>query len=556
MEITHFEPGPVPAQARPVAVPMRDGVQLAADVYLPSDTGPAPAVLVRLPYDKNGEYCFMREIAAYIVGRGYATVVQDVRGKFRSEGDTVFGVHEVNDGYDTVDWVSKQEWCDGSVVMWGDSYFGLTQLAAVASGHPALRAISPRLTGTQLASTVPAADGHLAVDPNWRREYFATHYITRDTYLWDADWSQRPLVDQFEQFFAEIGERSPSYDRDMTEPSALRGLDIEDLAGARPVPTLFTVGWYDNCAMWSWQDITRLSQDPEWARHLHLRLEAIDHENFSLADAPITAETNHAESPEPRSRLIAKILDPALAFFDHWLGRAEAEQPTRVTYEVCQEGWRTAEQWPPAGGRELVLHAAAGDDERHGRLSAEIPYDTGEFLRWTSDGSDLVPSIAKDPFAMVYGKRDLAVDTERGDVASVESAPLDDDLVLAGPVSLHGVLRADQPSTDLHVRLLDIDQEGRGTLIARGNVRLFGTESYTPFQVGLLHAAYRVAPGHRLRLHLADSDHPDFFFNPGDGSDSWTALKAASCTSTLALGGSEGLRLSLTVLPNQADWAG
>ncbi|MEU9448887.1 CocE/NonD family hydrolase [Streptomyces sp. NPDC048277] len=551
MNIVRFEPGAVPAQARPVGIPMRDGAELAADVYLPSDDGPAPAVLVRLPYDKDGIYCFMPEIAAHIVERGYAAVIQDVRGKFRSEGATEFGVHEVNDGHDTVDWVARQDWCDGSVVMWGDSYFGLTQLAAAASGHPALRAIAPRLTGTQLSRAVPAIDGSPAVDTTWRREYFATHYVARDTFLWEADWSQRPLADQFERFFDEIGQRSPSYDRDITEPSALRALDVEELVSARPVPTLFTVGWYDNCAPWSWNDVTRLRQDPEWARHLHLRLEAIDHENFSLADAPITPDKNHAESPEARTRLIAKILDPALAFFDHWLGRSRAEPPTRVAYEVCREGWRTAEEWPPPAARQVVLHTAAGEDERHGHLTPERPAAEGGFLRWTADGADLVPSIANDAFAMVHGMRDLSLDTERGDVASAQTEPLPDGLVLAGPVTLHGTLRADQPSADLHVRLLDIDADGTGSLIARGNVRLSGlseAEDGTPFRVSLLHAAYRVAPGHRLRLHLAGSDHPDFMFNPGDGSDAWDALKAATTTTALALGGAEGLRLSLSVL--------
>ncbi|MFG2937830.1 CocE/NonD family hydrolase [Streptomyces sp. NPDC048282] len=554
MDILRAEPGPLPAQARQAGVPTRDGVELATDVYLPADGGPAPAVLVRLPYDKNGIYCFMPEIAAHIVERGYAAVIQDVRGKFRSGGATEFGVHEVDDGYDTLDWVSRQEWCDGSVVMWGDSYFGLTQLAAAASGHPALRAIAPRLTGTQLSRALPGSGDARSVDTVWRREYFALHYVTQDTYLWEVDWSKRPLADQFEEFFSEIGQRSASYDQDLTEPSSLQALSVEQLVDARPVPTLFTVGWYDNCAPWSWHDIERLLANPGWSEQLYLRLEAIDHENFTLTDAPVTPENNHAESAEARARMIARILDPALAFFDHELGRAQGEQPARVTYETCRAGWGTAEQWPPASSRGLVLHAAAGDDERHARLSAESEEGPGDghALRWTSDGTDLVPSIAKDPFAMVYGKRDLAPDTERADVASVDSEPFAAGLTLAGPVDLYGSLRADQPSADLHVRLLDIAPDGTGSLIARGNVRLYGAEAGVPFQVSLLHAAYRVAPGHRLRLHLASSDHPDFMFNPGDGSDAWDVLKVPASTTTLALGGPDGLRISLTVLPDQA----
>ena len=123
---------------------MRDGVHLATDVYLPDGPGPFPAVLVRLPYDKNGRYCWIPFLATHFVARGYAFVPQDVRGRFRSEGEPVAFVNEVPDGYDTIDWIARQPWSNGDVGMWGDSYYGFTQWAAVASGHPALKAIVPR----------------------------------------------------------------------------------------------------------------------------------------------------------------------------------------------------------------------------------------------------------------------------------------------------------------------------------------------------------------------------------------------------------------------------
>ena len=88
-------PAPLDPRARQYLVPMRDGVRLATDVYLPEGPGPFPAVLVRLPYDKNGRYCWMPFLATHFVARGYAFVPQDVRGKFRSEGEPVAFVNEV-----------------------------------------------------------------------------------------------------------------------------------------------------------------------------------------------------------------------------------------------------------------------------------------------------------------------------------------------------------------------------------------------------------------------------------------------------------------------------
>jgi hypothetical protein len=240
MQITAVRPGPVPSDAVEVAIPMRDGVELAADVYAPAPE-PQLVVLVRLPYDKDGAYCFMPDIARYITERGYAVVVQDVRGKFRSGGATEFGVHEVDDGYDTVEWMAAQPWCTGAVAMWGDSYFGMTQLAAGASGHPALKAISPRLTGTRLAQEVTYPDGSRDVEATARKRYFAGWYVDRNAYEWQMDWTARPLRAPFERFFAELGTRSVNFDAEFPRQPRFVGPSLESLLDAPAVPTLFTV---------------------------------------------------------------------------------------------------------------------------------------------------------------------------------------------------------------------------------------------------------------------------------------------------------------------------
>ena len=120
VDLVTIEPAPADALADQVMVPSRDGVRLATDVYLPAGNR-HPAVLVRLPYDKCGRYTFMPQLAPWFTERGYAFVVQDVRGKFRSEGETVPYVHEVYDGYDTIEWIVRQPWSDGTVGMFGST---------------------------------------------------------------------------------------------------------------------------------------------------------------------------------------------------------------------------------------------------------------------------------------------------------------------------------------------------------------------------------------------------------------------------------------------------
>ena len=173
-------------------------------------------MLVRLPYDKGGRYTFMSDIAPSFTDRGYAFVVQDVRGKFRSEGETLAFVHEVDDGYDTLEWMVAQPWCDGNIGMWGDSYYGYTQWAAVASEHPALKAIVPRVTTADLAGSV----GNDPVIPLYLGEYLAMYWLDDKIYHWAPDYGHRPLAEVFDEAFEAIGRRAASFDRFVTTSAA------------------------------------------------------------------------------------------------------------------------------------------------------------------------------------------------------------------------------------------------------------------------------------------------------------------------------------------------
>ena len=175
---------------------MRDGVSLATDVYLPDGPGPWPAVLVRLPYDKNGRYCWMPFISRYFTERGYAFLPQDVRGKFRSGGETNAFVHEIEDGYDTIEWITAQPWADGAVGMWGDC----TTVHPVDGGRlraPRAEAIVPRVTVADLF------DWLAGVTPLYGADYLAE--------FWSDD--PAPLDARLEPPAAERGVR-PRFRRD------------------------------------------------------------------------------------------------------------------------------------------------------------------------------------------------------------------------------------------------------------------------------------------------------------------------------------------------------
>jgi putative CocE/NonD family hydrolase len=535
-------PAPIDPRARQFMLPMRDGVRLATDVYLPDGPGPFAAVLVRLPYDKNGRYCFMPFIARHVTARGYAFVPQDVRGKFRSEGDPLAFVGEVPDAYDTIEWITRQPWCNGDVGTWGDSYYGFTQWAAVAAQHPALKAIVPRVT-------IADIDGWLeGVTPLYGAHYLAEFWTDHATNEWTVDWSRRPLAAVFDEAFEAIGQRSASFDYVLARARGAARAEL--FPGAHPfdvlrIPTLHGIGWFDYEA---------LARNPATAPFQYLHAGSTDHENYKVEDVPIPESADHDRHDDALERMLPSYIGPALDFFDAFLsGRTEPAVVPRVRWHLPGAGWQESPSWPPPGAVELRLYLAdaerAGETAAGGSLSSE-PSGRGE-VAWTHDPENLVPSTIVNPFALLYEYPDESAVESRPDVMTFTAPPQDEPLTLAGRVVAHLESGSDGPSLFVHVKLVDVHPDGRAHAL------LFGQVVHHPDAGGLAevylgHTGYRVQPGHRLRLHVASSDFPVFLPHPGTTENPWDATDTRPNRQTLASGGATPSFVSLTVLPPAA----
>ncbi|WP_332603560.1 CocE/NonD family hydrolase [Arthrobacter sp. S2(2024)] len=542
IEYVRITPAPVPDTATPQRVRMRDGVWLATDVYLPeNDQAPGPTILIRLPYDKNGEYTFIPKIAEYMTRRGYRVVAQDVRGKFRSEGESLLFVNEVNDGYDTIEWVTRQNWSNGDVAMWGDSYYGYTQWAAVSSGHPALKAIAPRVTGTglgELPVAVPGADTR-DVEMGIIRMYPLTHFHSNDTYEWEPDWSQRPYIRDLERFQTDVGQRSASFDLWYPNPVFLRRFPNGSPFEARPVPVLNTIGWWDNCAPWSWRDHEAITSNPGWAHNEYLLLESIDHENYYFGiGGPAERDDKDVE------RMLPAYLDPALEFFDVFVrGTGNPADIPRVRWNLAgTTGYRRSAEWPPAAVQETEL-LLTGDLTL---TSSADPKTTA--LSWQHDPDNLVPSPAKNAFAFLVDQPDERALSLRADVADFTGPAVEETLNLVGPVRVRGRVWSTGPRADVFARLYDLAPDGTLLRIARGQVHIMKAETPVDVDIDLGHVGYQLAPGHRLRLHLQSSDFPEFIPQPGTAESPWTAVDVKPTTQSVQLGGENAATLVFSTL--------
>lgn len=529
---TVIPPAPIPEDATQYMVKMRDGVRLATDVYLPDGGEPAQTVLVRLCYDKDGRYTFMPQVAPRVTGRGYAFVVQDVRGKYRSEGRTLAYVHESNDGYDTLDWIVRQPWSDGKVGMFGDSYYGFTQWAAVSSRHPALRAIVPRVTTAYLGSvrtTGPRAAGAGVQDVEGLvgADYLSHYWLDNLIHEFDLDFSLRPFLRVFEDAFEKLGKRSSTFDMAFPHHVPVPVYPNGHPFDASPIPVLHAVGWFDNLAIQHMRDYVELMSRPGWALTQYLTADSTDHENYHLSFVPVDESNDHDVNDGALERMLDRYIGPALEFFDVFL--KELRPPSsvpRVRWHLAHVGYRESDTWPPQGalGRRLYLTGLAEAGRAGGALS-ETPPASPEQGSWTHDPDNLVPSAVANSFAFLHEYPDESSTGERPDVLVFDGEVLDIPLDITGPVGLHVRVTTGAPTADVFAKLLDVSPDGVAHMIVRGQGHVLAPSESTTVSIEMGHTGYRVRPGHHLRLHLMSSDFPEYVPHPGSDADRWLATE-------------------------------
>jgi putative CocE/NonD family hydrolase len=271
-------------------------------------------------------------------------------------------------------------------------------------------------------------------------------------------------------------------------------------------------------------------------------MDSTDHENYHLELLPITAENDHDSNDEALARMLPSYIGPALDFYDRYLlGRNSVRIPP-VRWHHGFVGWRSAEEWPPPGSREVRLFLRAGSDG--GGLSAE-PDGAAGAVTWTHDPGDLVPSTISDPFAFLSEYPDERSVSRRDDVLTFTTEELDAPLDLTGPVSASLGVTSTAPTSALFAKLIDVFPDGSRRMLQRGQALVTETSSGQPTEVAMGHLGYRVQPGHRLGLQIASSDFPLYLWHPGTRENPWTATSWTPSEQRLGTGGVEESFLSL-----------
>jgi putative CocE/NonD family hydrolase len=522
---------------------MRDGVRLCATVFRPAKPGRLPALLTRTPYGKPAAPTPNQRV---FLEHGYAVVVQDVRGRFDSEGTFVPVAQEMADGEDTISWIVRQPWSDGQVGMFGGSYPGIAQWRAALSGHPALKAIAPVMAGWDEYTDryySPGGAFKLAHRLVWLAENLRLPYFPMPDPAKLA--AHRPLRTSDKTAtgrtidFYQAAIDHPSYD------DYWKSLSTRESIDKVRVPALIFSGWYDNYVE---SDLAAFQALRERGRAARIIVGPYGH-NMSQQ---MPGEDFGADPRPP-------VIQMELQWFDEWMkrGAAPAEPPARL-YLTGANVWRQEEVWPPRRMSPRAYYLCSD-----GRLCPRPSWKAGA-RRYSYEPSNPVPTlggaICCNFKAFPWGPADQRPIGTRPDVLIFETSALTQAVEATGPVQAVLYVSSSATDTDFTAKLIDVGPDGRQRLVCDGILRLryrngLGrAEVLTPGEVARIVVPSGVTshvfgPGHRIRLDVSSSNYPRFDRNPNTGKPVADEIEWRTAEQTVWFGGRRASHLLLPVVP-------
>ncbi len=513
---------------------MRDGVELAADLYLPSERTPGPTLLLRTPYGRRTAEMEGYAHPFWYAVNGFAVVSQDVRGRGDSGGVFAPFLSEAADGYDTIEWIADQPWSNGRVGTYGFSYPGAVQLLAATLAPQHLTAMVPAMTAScfhegwtyrggalQLAFVLGWVAA-LGVDTALRAgDLDAAHRLEELLYKPDLLYSRLPVRDAFSP---QLEQYLPYYRDWLDHPDFddyWRRIAADQSVGAVTVPCLHIAGWYDTFLEGTVANFVRMQEQGTAEQRLVIG---------PWLHMPWTQYVGASDFGEAARNFID---EEQLRFFRRHLidepGTPDVANPPDPPVRVFLMGtdqWASFETWPPpARPMSLYLHSdgRANSLNGTGTLTEMEPLEDGP--------PDVIPADPRIPVRSLGGRsccsEDLApmgpVDQRpqesRNDVLVYTSVELEHSVTVVGAPRLELAFATDSPSADVFVHLTDVRPCGCSINVADGNVRL-ADASTSPTRIVLQLSPTGVVfeRGHRIRLNIAGSNFPLTDRNPHTGT--------------------------------------
>ncbi|HIM46546.1 MAG TPA: CocE/NonD family hydrolase [Alphaproteobacteria bacterium] len=519
-----------------VAMKMRDGVELQADIYTPKEDGEYPVLLLRLPYDKTVAEVQALMHPEWYARHGYIVVSQDTRGRGASGGEFRPFHDECNDGVDTIKACVKLKKSNGKVGTYGFSYPGQTQLLSAVKRPKGFTTMIPALTSDGVYDDWTFKNGvlHQAFVQGWAAylsigEVFrkgkpaeVRPAIQRLTGICDS-YDHLPLTNhpdlpkKYNSFYYEWL-KHPTYD------AYWKKWQTADKYGEIDVPALHIGGWYDIFVEGNIRNYLGLKEGAK-TEEARAGQKLVIGPWYHMPWTQAMGEMDFG--PEARNRTD----ELALRWFDHWMRGVDngiMDEPPISVFVMGANKWRQADEWPLKNTNftKFYMHSGghANSLNGDGMLTRQEPGEEPHDI-YVADPGYPVPSLGGRSCCLAafapMGPMDQRPVETRNDVLVFTSAPLAQDVAVIGPVDATLYAASSADDTDFTVKLVDVYPDGRAINIVDAIQRASHRESSEKpsaikpgkvyeysFRVGS--TAIRFAKGHRIRVEIASSNFPTF----------------------------------------------
>ena len=541
-------------------VPMRDGINLAANVYLPEGDGPFPLVLVRTPYIKD--LAMRMKHAQPFVQAGYSIVHMDVRGRGNSEG--VFNPYfqEIEDGYDSLEWCGAQAWSTGKVGTYGGSYEGWTQIYPTRLQPPSHKAAFLMCT----PSMHPFHEGvywsgvPMPIMGMWT---LLTSGKTNKEQISELDWEKVVNVRPLKDLMKRIGLKSTYRDEHMRHEvmdDYYRRLWFDGVLDLTRVPCYHVTGWFDDDQKGTLEHFPALSMlhpDPEVRRTQKLLIGPWPHR--------LSTETSKLGDIDYGPHSMVPLHKEAIRWFDYWLKGIDngiLDEPRCRLFLMGADRWMDEDEFPAAGTveRSFLLGADGPANSLYGQGSLGLSHSTSPASQFTYNPERPAPTpFWKENFQNGTNE-DLRPIQRRDDVLVFTTEPLSSPLNVVGMLKAELYVSTSAKDTDFVARLSDVSPDGYAQRINSGICRLRyrngfdRTDLVTPgevikIEVDMWATGHQFKPGHRVRLEVTSSGFPTWAPNYNTGGNIWEETEPVVAEQTIHHSPQYPSRLVLPELP-------
>jgi len=515
-----------------IGIPMRDGIKLATDLYFPAgEEGPFPVILMRTPYNKE----ILKDYGGFFSRQGYVFVIQDVRGRFESQGDWEPLLNEGKDGYDTIEWLATQDWSTGKIGMYGGSYSGYVQFAAAIMKPLHLVTLIPNISSAHPFDNMPYEGGVFVIGGNIRwidiieNTKTSAEMQTKAKEIFTKDWnsllSPLPVIDLDKKI---LGKENPYWRRwiqhntDDSYWDNVRFLEeLQDL----DIPVFLQSGWFDPGNRGTKLAYSHLKQSKN--KFIKMIMGPWEHTDQS---------SRYLYGQDLGEAADIGIMYQYVKWFDYWLKGEDngiIDEPLVQVFNFGPNNWLKADTYPLPGTTFVKYHISsergANTSLGDGTLQIEKCSSLKQYDTYTYDPGDPSPC-----FIDFLKKRGLEsyknLVGSREDILVYETAPFEKPMTIAGPISAVLYASSSAKDTDWFVTLYTVSEKGEispmgmtwGVLRARYRNSMTAPElmeknKVYEFFIDLSHTGNTFLKGESIRMEISSASFPEYSRNLNTG---------------------------------------